>query len=57
VEAMEKGLRRRAQSPAAVSRTVAAREATRDQREHLERAEEALVRSVAREAGMPIDAD
>jgi polyphosphate kinase 2 (PPK2 family) len=57
VEAMEKGLRRRAQAPAAVSRTVAAREATRDQREHLAREEEALVRSVARDAGMPLDAE
>jgi AMP-polyphosphate phosphotransferase len=57
VEAMERGLRRRAQSPAAVSRTVAAREATRDDREQRERMEQALVRSVARDAGMPLDAD
>ena len=57
VEAMERGLRQRAQSPAAVSRTLAAREATRGHREHRQRAEEALVRSVAAEAGMPLDAD
>ena len=57
VEAMEQALRRRADSPAAVSRTLAAREATRGHREHRERTSEALARSVAADAGMPLDAD
>jgi len=57
VERMEEALRRRAQSPAAVSRTQAAREATRGARETREQAERALMRTVAADAGLPLDPD
>ena len=55
VDRMDQALRRRVEAPAAVSRTQAAREATRDDRESRERAGEALVRSVAADAGMPLE--
>jgi hypothetical protein len=57
VERMDEALRRRGEAPAAVSRTQAAREATRDDRESRERAGQALVRSVAADAGMPLEND
>jgi len=57
VERMDEALSRRAKAPAAVSRTQAAREATRDDRESRERAGQALMRSVAADAGMPLEND
>ena len=57
VDRMEEALRRRAQSPAAVSRTQAAREATRGERETRAQAEKALMRTVAADAGLPLDPD
>ena len=55
VRRMEAALARRREAPAAVSRTHMAEEATRAERERREREELALVRSVAAEAGLPID--
>jgi polyphosphate kinase 2 (PPK2 family) len=57
VEGMEAALQRRQQAPHTVSRTQAAREATRGQREHRRREDEALVRSVAAAAGLPLEAE
>lgn len=57
VDGMEEALRRRQQAPEAVSRTQAAHEATRGQREHRRREDEALVRSVAAAAGLPLEAE
>jgi polyphosphate kinase 2 (PPK2 family) len=57
VDGMEEALRRRRQAPETVSRTQAAREATRGQREHRQREDEALVRSVARDAGLPLEGE
>jgi AMP-polyphosphate phosphotransferase len=55
VERMEEALARRKQTPAAVSRTHLAEEATRDTRHRRDEAERALVRSVAKDAGLPIE--
>jgi hypothetical protein len=55
VARLERALEQRRESPAEVSRTRVAREATREQRAQREREEHALVRSVAREAGMPLE--
>jgi polyphosphate kinase 2 (PPK2 family) len=55
VARLERALEQRRRSPAEVSRTRGAREATRQQRAQREREEDALVRSVAREAGMPLE--
>jgi polyphosphate kinase 2 (PPK2 family) len=55
VDRMEEALRRRQESPEAVSRTQAARQATREDREHREREGQALVRSVAADAGLPLE--
>jgi len=55
VDRMEEALRRRQESPEAVSRTQAAREATREDREHREREDQARVRSVAADAGLPLE--
>lgn len=55
VARLERALEQRRKSPAEVSRTRVAREATREQRAQREREEEALVRSVARDAGMPLE--
>jgi len=57
VERMEEALRRRARSPAAVSRTQAAREATRGERETRAQEERVLMRTVAADAGLPLDPD
>ena len=57
VDGMEEALRRRRQAPETVSRTQAAREATRGQREHRRTEDEALVRSVAAAAGLPLEAE
>jgi hypothetical protein len=57
VERMDEALRRRARSPEAVSRTLAAREATRGDRERREKAGDQLMRSVAADAGMPLEKD
>ena len=55
VERMEEALRHRRAAPAEVSRTSLAQAATRGARERRDREEATLVRSVAREAGMPIE--
>jgi AMP-polyphosphate phosphotransferase len=55
VERMEEALRQRRAAPAEVSRTSLARAATRGARERRDREEATLVRSVAREAGLPIE--
>jgi len=55
VDRMEEALSRRRESPHTVSRTQAAREATRGEREHRDRQDWALVRSVAADAGLPLE--
>ena len=55
VARMEEALARRKQTPAAVSRTHLAEVATRDHRHRREAEEKALVRSVAKDAGLPIE--
>ncbi len=55
VERMEAALRHRREAPADVSRTSLAKAATRGERERRSREEASLVRSVAREAGLPIE--
>lgn len=57
VDRMEEALRRRAEAPTAVSRTQAAREATRDDRQTRERSGQALARTAAADAGMPLEND
>jgi polyphosphate kinase 2 (PPK2 family) len=52
---MEEALARRQQAPGQVSRTHLAREARHDQRAKREAEEQALVRSVAKDAGMPLE--
>ena len=52
---MEEALARRQQAPGMVSRTHLAKEALHDQRARREAEEQALVRSVAKDAGMPIE--
>ena len=52
---MEEALARRQQAPGLVSRTHLAREALHDQRARRDAEEQALVRSVAKDAGMPIE--
>ena len=54
---MEAALQRRKQDPAAVSRSHMAEAATRDERQKRDAAELARVRTVAAEAGMPLDPD
>jgi polyphosphate kinase 2 (PPK2 family) len=54
---MEEALARRQQAPGLVSRTHLARESGHDERERREAEEQALVRSVAKDAGMPIEDD
>jgi hypothetical protein len=54
---MDQALRQRARTPEAVSRTLAAREATRGDRERRQKAGDQLVRSVAADAGMPLERD
>ena len=54
---MEDALARRQQAPGVVSRTHLAQEALHDQRARREAEEQALVRSVAKDAGMPIEDD
>ena len=55
VERMEEALRHRRAAPAEVSRTSLAQASTRGARERRDREEATLVRSVASEAGMPIE--
>jgi polyphosphate kinase 2 (PPK2 family) len=55
VERMEEALLRRREAPHTVSRTQAAREATRGEREHRDREDRARVRSVAAAAGLPLE--
>lgn len=55
VERMEEALARRQQAPAAVSRTHLAEAAQHDERARRAAEESALVRSVARDAGMPLE--
>lgn len=52
---MEAALKRREEAPAAVSRTHAAREATRGERERRAAEEHTLVMNVAQEAGLPLE--
>ncbi len=52
---LEQALEQRRRAPAEVSRTRLAREATRPERERREREEDALVRDVARQAGLPLE--
>lgn len=52
---MEEALARRQQAPGEVSRTHLAREALHDRRAKREAEEQALVRSVAKDAGMPLE--
>ena len=54
---MEEALRRRQQAPETVSRTQAARAATRGDRETRARQDRDLVRSVAAAAGLPLEAE
>ncbi len=55
VARMEEALARRQQAPGVVSRTQLAREALHEQRARREAEEQALVRSVAKDAGMPLE--
>jgi polyphosphate kinase 2 (PPK2 family) len=55
VRRMEEALARRRATPAVVSRTQAAIQATRGEREQRAREESALVHDVAREAGLPLE--
>jgi polyphosphate kinase 2 (PPK2 family) len=55
VARMEEALARRKQTPAAVSRTHLAEAATRGDRHRRDAVERALVRSVAQDAGLPIE--
>jgi polyphosphate kinase 2 (PPK2 family) len=55
VERMEAALRHRREAPAEVSRTSLAQAATRGERERRSRESATLARSVARDAGLPID--
>lgn len=55
VARMEEALARRRQDPGMVSRTRLAKAALRDQREKREAEEQELVRSVAKDAGMPLE--
>jgi polyphosphate kinase 2 (PPK2 family) len=55
VRRMDAALARRREAPADVSRTQAAAAATRSERERREQDERELVRSVAAEAGLPIE--
>jgi hypothetical protein len=55
VRQMEQALARRRGAPAAVSRTHLAQDATRTQRDERSREELALVRSVAEQAGLPLE--
>ena len=55
VARMEEALARRRQAPALVSRTHLAKAALHDQRERRKAEEQALVRSVAKDAGMPLE--
>lgn len=55
VRRLETALEQRRKAPAEVSRTRLAREATRSERQKREREEAALVRSVARDAGLPLE--
>lgn len=55
VERMEEALHHRRAAPAEVSRTSLAKAATRVERERRSREEATLVRTVAREAGLPVD--
>ncbi len=55
VTRLEQALAQRERAPAEVSRTRLAREATRVERGRREKAEADLVRSVAKDAGMPIE--
>ena len=55
VARMEEALMRRRQAPAAVSRTHLAEAALHDERERRKAEERALVRSVAEDAGMPLE--
>jgi len=52
---MEEALARRQQAPGLVSRTHLARESRHDERARRQAEEQALVRSVAKDAGMPIE--
>jgi polyphosphate kinase 2 (PPK2 family) len=52
---MEAALARRQQQPGRVSRTLRAREALHDQRAQRDAEEQALVRTVAKEAGLPLE--
>jgi AMP-polyphosphate phosphotransferase len=55
VSRMEAALARRREDPSEVSRTHLAKEATRDSRHRRDEEERALVHSVAKDAGLPID--
>jgi hypothetical protein len=55
VARMEEALRHRRAAPAEVSRTSLAHAATRGERERRSREDATLVRSVARDAGLPIE--
>ena len=55
VRRMEEALARRERAPALVSRTHLAAEATRGERQLRDRTEAALVRTVAADAGLPLD--
>lgn len=55
VARMEEALARRQEAPGLVSRTHLAQAALRDQRERRKAEEQALVRSVAKDAGMPLE--
>jgi AMP-polyphosphate phosphotransferase len=57
VARMEAELARRQQAPALVSRTQLAKAALHDQRARRKEEERALVRSVAKDAGMPLDGE